>query len=46
LIDHIRRLPFPQEEQTKLDEIYPPIVELEGDEYTGDKQTETEDSEG
>ena len=46
LIDHLRRLPFPEEEKSKLDEIYPRIVELEDDEYTGDKQTETEDSEG
>jgi hypothetical protein len=35
-----------QRRKSKLDEIYPPIVELEDDEYTGDKQTETEDSEG
>jgi hypothetical protein len=38
LIDHLRRLPFPEEEKTKLDEIYPEIVDLEEDEYTGDKQ--------
>jgi hypothetical protein len=46
LIDHLRRLPFPEEEKSKLDEIYPRIVELDDDEYTGDKETETEDSEG
>jgi hypothetical protein len=40
LINHLRRLPFPEEEQSKLDEIYPEIVELDEDEYTGDKQTE------
>jgi hypothetical protein len=42
LINHLRRLPFPEEDQSKLDEIYPEIVELEPDEYTGDKQTEKE----
>src|ERR1700682_4644393 len=42
LIDHLRRLPFPEEEKSHLDEIYPRIVELEDDEYTGDKQTEEE----
>jgi hypothetical protein len=36
----LRRLPFPEEEKSKLDEIYPKIVELDDDEYTGDKQTE------
>src|ERR1700692_1083017 len=46
LINHLRRLPFPEEEKTHLDEIYPKIVELEDDEYTGDKQAATEDSEG
>jgi hypothetical protein len=46
LIDHLRRLPFPEEKKSKLDEIYPRIVELEDDEYTGDKRAETEDSEG
>src|ERR1700693_5855724 len=40
LIDHLRRLPFPEEEKSHLDEIYPRIVELDDDEYTGDKQTE------
>jgi hypothetical protein len=40
LIDHLRRLPFPEEETTKLDEIYPEVVDLDEDEYTGDKQTE------
>ncbi len=44
LINHLRRLPFPEEEKSRLDEIYPRIVELDDDEYTGDKQTE--DSEG
>jgi hypothetical protein len=29
LIDHIRRLPFPVEEKSKLDEIYPAVVDLE-----------------
>jgi hypothetical protein len=38
LIDHLRRLPFPEEEKTSLDEIYPEIVDLDEDEYTGDKQ--------
>jgi hypothetical protein len=38
LIDHLRRLPFPEEEQSSLDEIYPEIVDLHKDEYTGDKQ--------
>jgi hypothetical protein len=42
LINHLRRLPFPEEEKSRLDEIYPRIVELDEDEYTGDKQTEEE----
>jgi hypothetical protein len=46
LLTNQRRLPFPEEEKSHLDEIYPRIVELEDDEYTGDKQAETEDSEG
>jgi hypothetical protein len=29
LINHLRRLPFPEEEKSKLDEIYPPIVDLD-----------------
>jgi hypothetical protein len=34
LIDHLRRLPFPEEDKSAvLDEIYPKIVELEDDEY-------------
>jgi hypothetical protein len=44
LINHLRRLPFPEEEKSKLDELYPPVVDLDGDEYTGDKQTEEEKS--
>jgi hypothetical protein len=40
LINHLRRLPFPEEEKSRLDEIYPKVVELDDDEYTGDKQTE------
>jgi hypothetical protein len=42
LINHLRRLPFPEEEKSKLDEMYPPIVDLDEDEYAGDKQTEEE----
>ena len=42
LINHLRRLPFPEEEKSRLDEIYPPIVELDDDEYEGDKQKEEE----
>jgi hypothetical protein len=43
LFNHLRRLPFPVE-KSRLDEIYPPIVELDEDEYAGDKQSE--DTEG
>jgi hypothetical protein len=39
LINHLRRLPFPEEEQSKLDEIYPEIVDLEED----DKQQAEEE---
>ena len=42
LINHLRRLPFPEEEKSRLDEIYPRIVELDDDEYEGDKQKEGE----
>jgi hypothetical protein len=35
-------IPFPVEEKSRLDEIYPEIVELEADEYEGDKQKEEE----
>ena len=31
LIDHLRRLPFPEEEQSSLDEISPEVVEHEGE---------------
>jgi hypothetical protein len=40
LIDHLRRLPFPDEEQSSLDEIFPEIADLDDDEHEGDKQTE------
>jgi hypothetical protein len=42
LIDHLRRLPFPEEEKSRLDEIYPEVVDQDDDEYTGDKQPEEE----
>jgi hypothetical protein len=42
LINHLRRLPFPVDEKSRLDEIYPEIVELEADEYDGDKQKKEE----
>jgi hypothetical protein len=42
LINHLRRLPFPVAEKSRLDEIYPRIVELDDDEYEGDKQKEEE----
>jgi hypothetical protein len=38
----LRRLPFPEEEKSQLDEIYPRIVELDDEEYTGDKQKDEE----
>jgi hypothetical protein len=44
LIDHLRRLPFPEEEKSTLDDIYPKVVDLDDDEYAGDKQSE--DTEG
>jgi hypothetical protein len=37
LIDHLRRLPFPEEEKTNLDDIYPEIVDPDDDECSGDE---------
>jgi hypothetical protein len=46
LINHLRRLPFPEEDRSAvLDAVYPPIVELDEDEYEGDKQAEDKDHE-
>jgi len=38
LIDHLRRLPFPEEDVSALDELYPKIIDFDDEEYTGDKQ--------
>ena len=38
LIDHLRRLPFPEEDVPTLDELYPKIIDFDDEEYTGDKQ--------
>jgi hypothetical protein len=38
LIDHLRRLPFPEEDVPALDELYPKIIDFDDEEYTGDKQ--------
>jgi hypothetical protein len=38
LIDHLRRLPFPEEDVPALDELYLKIIDFDDEEYTGDKQ--------
>jgi hypothetical protein len=38
LINHLRRLPFPEEDVPALDELYPKIIDFDDEEYTGDKQ--------